>query len=50
MCILDISRVRFFKENTLLRVSPLFFLSYSRVFYFVPFYFGFGVDIENLAH
>ena len=40
----------FGKENTLLRVSPLFFLSHSTVFDFVPFYFGFGADIEVLAH
>ena len=50
ICILDLRRVRFWKENTLLRVSPLFFLSHSRVFDFVPFYFGFGSDIEDYAH
>ena len=37
ICILDLMRVRFWKKNTLLRVSPLFFLSHSRVFDFVPF-------------
>ena len=43
-------RVQFWTENTLLRVSPLFFLSHSRVFDFVSFYFGFRAHIEDLAH
>ena len=50
ICILDLMRVWFWKENTLLRLSPLFFLIHSRVFDFVPFYFGFGANIEDLAH
>ena len=40
----------FRRENTFLKVSRHFFLSHSRVFDFVPFYFGFGVDIEDVAH
>ena len=50
MCILDFFRVRFFRENTLLRVSPPFFLNHFRVCDFSYFKFGFGADIEDLAH
>ena len=46
----DISRVWVLRENTLCRVYLLFFFNHSMVFDFVPFYFGFGADIEDLAH
>ena len=39
ICILDFMRVRFWKENILLRVSPIFSLIHSRVFDFIHFYF-----------
>ena len=45
-CSLGIIRVWLWRENTLLRVSPLFFLSHHRVFDFVPFYFGFGLILK----
>ena len=35
------------RENTLLRVSPLFFLNHFRVCDFIHFYFGFGVILKN---
>ena len=43
----DISRVRFFRENTLLRVSPLFFLNRFRFCDFVHFSFEFDVILKN---
>ena len=48
-CSLDTSRVLILRENTLLRVSHLFFLNHFRVFDFVHFYFGFGVILKNLS-
>ena len=47
ICILDLFRVGFLRENTLLRVSHLFFLNHFRVCDFVHFYFGFGVILKN---
>ena len=44
---LDLFRVRILRENTLLRVSPLFFLNHFRGCDFVHFYFGFGVILKN---
>ena len=44
ICFLNLFMVPTLRENTLLRVSPILFLN------FVPFYFGFGADIEDLTH
>ena len=47
ICSLDVIRVQILRENTLLRVSPPFFLNHFRVCDFVHFYFGFGVILKN---
>ena len=47
---LDLFRVQILRENTLLRVSSLFFLNHFRVCDFVHLYLGFEADIEDLAH
>ena len=44
---LDLSKVQFWRKNTLLKVSPLFLLNHLRVCDFVHFYFGFGVILKN---
>ena len=48
ICILDLFRVRFLRENTLHRVSPIFFLNHFKFLDFLECHLVFG-DFEELA-